>query len=453
MMTLDLFAAPPAPRAMPAAPAASLADVGERSRPDPRDWNAPAPDVLALDVPQGRWADATAALEKVLRKAARYGVDGVAVEWSGDWQVRSVWISETGYRREIIKSWRTVYITGPAPVFGAYEFLSHLEHTPEGTLIDTRPGAGDLPPEFQTADPKRCDHCGVRHARRHSYICRNTETGAVEQFGRQCLRDAIGIDSPAAVAARFRFLRELRAMADDEAGGWYGGGGYCEPTIRILALAACAIRRDGWASKSAAGEFGRSTAGTVEWAMGPRPRAVQGHDDAGRAWDNFHAARRESDDILAGECLDWVRATSETSDYMHNLRTVCAADELRDPNRVGLLVSAVAAYQRHLGRQIEREREASQTAASQHVGELKQRLRDVPATLIMARHIETDWGGSTLAKFLGDDGNVYTWFASAEVGLDVGERCLITGTVKRHGDYNGTPETQLTRCIIKDLES
>ena len=55
------------------------------------------------------------------------------------------------------------------------------------------------------------------------------------------------------------------------------------------------------------------------------------------------------------------------------------------------------------------------------------------------------WGPTTLVKFIDNDGNLLTWFASGDRDYNVGEAGFITGTVKQHKEYQGIKETSVSR--------
>lgn len=50
-----------------------------------------------------------------------------------------------------------------------------------------------------------------------------------------------------------------------------------------------------------------------------------------------------------------------------------------------------------------------------------------------------------------ESGKILQWSSRAQ-GLNVGEKVIVTGTVKDHGDYKGQDQTELTRCIVKRAE-
>lgn len=90
---------------------------------------------------------------------------------------------------------------------------------------------------------------------------------------------------------------------------------------------------------------------------------------------------------------------------------------------------------------------------SKHYGNIGERIRKVNATLESAKTINGEWGGSILYTFkIGDD--VFTWFTQSILDdeIRVGDKIILSGTIKAHTEYAGVPQTQLSRCIVKPVE-
>lgn len=51
-----------------------------------------------------------------------------------------------------------------------------------------------------------------------------------------------------------------------------------------------------------------------------------------------------------------------------------------------------------------------------------------------------------------DSGKILMWSSRAQ-GLKAGEKVILTGTVKAHGNYNGQDQTEMTRCVVEREES
>lgn len=85
---------------------------------------------------------------------------------------------------------------------------------------------------------------------------------------------------------------------------------------------------------------------------------------------------------------------------------------------------------------------------SEYIGEIKERLRDLKVTLTAIRSFDGFYGTSFIYTFeYGED--ILVWMTSSCKDIEVGEECLLTGTVKSHDEYKGVKQTKLSRCIIK----
>ena len=189
-----------------------------------------------------RAAPARKALEKVAKKAVRYGVpfEFKLGETYEETRERRSDLHPSGYVKYVVRL-RDVTVTTDTPVVGDYEFLASVELTPAGNYVDTVPGV-ELPPEYRTTD-NRCEHCQASRARKHVYVARNVETGELTQVGRTCLRDFLGTDTPEKVVNRFTFFRQLKGLDEEE--GWgdgFRGSYWADDLQHILAVALVSVR-------------------------------------------------------------------------------------------------------------------------------------------------------------------------------------------------------------------
>ena len=88
---------------------------------------------------------------------------------------------------------------------------------------------------------------------------------------------------------------------------------------------------------------------------------------------------------------------------------------------------------------------------SEYIGEIKERLRNINAILTSTRFMNGYYGTSIIYTFKNDE-NILTWITTSEQDIEIGDHCLLTGTVKDHKEYNGEKVTYLNRCIIKKGE-
>lgn len=92
-------------------------------------------------------------------------------------------------------------------------------------------------------------------------------------------------------------------------------------------------------------------------------------------------------------------------------------------------------------------------SASEYVGEVKERVRDMKVILTGARGVESRYGSSVLFTFKAGE-NILIWFTFCPPDADkaiVGHEYLLTFTVKEHETYQGVKQTKINRCVFKDV--
>lgn len=85
---------------------------------------------------------------------------------------------------------------------------------------------------------------------------------------------------------------------------------------------------------------------------------------------------------------------------------------------------------------------------SQFVGEIGERLRDIPMTVRNIGGFNSAYGYKWVYTFEDKNGNVYSWFTTSQQAISVGMDCIVTGTIKAHVEYRKVFTTQLNRCKI-----
>ena len=106
---------------------------------------------------------------------------------------------------------------------------------------------------------------------------------------------------------------------------------------------------------------------------------------------------------------------------------------------------------REMGKRAKAREDAQEARrGSEWVGDVGERLRELPLAVMFTTHIDTEFGGSKLAKFTDADGNEFGWFGSGSDiwELEKGQEIVLTGTVKKHDTYQGIKQTMLTRCKV-----
>ena len=366
----------------------------------------------------------------------------------------------------VFERWQVIEVDEPVVKLPGWSFLGVLQHTEHGNIVRVLPGAevgDDELVRFRNRS-SGCDHCHTNRRRIDTYLIRQTGGNfLVHQVGSTCINDYLGAD----VLASLQFVSERIACDDLEEWGGGGSGTWYWSIDQVLALAATAIRTVGWVSAGEARDstFKQSTASVVErvltaWLPQEKQRLAE---DYPQVWAALKGDSRQID-LETGEATKaWARAlpVEGASDYIHNLRVACAADEI-STREMGLVVSAVAAWHREQEREMAKRRAAQAgagwlgkpgdkigkklSAADKRAGAAA--IPEQVGTISALRTYDTDFGVKTMIKVTTDQGAAITWFATGDFELQVGARVSVAGTVKKLSEYHGIKETVVTRATI-----
>jgi len=363
----------------------------------------------------------------------------------------------------------SVEVTGEAPRINGWKFVASIFHDEAGNVVRHACDEAAVPEAF-TMKPG-CDHCKSRRNRSATFLLRH-EDARVMQVGSTCLRDFLGHDCPHNVASwaeQMLGVSELCSAAENIT--WLGGHiGNHQRFVRLsLAVylnhvAELALQFVFTGRKDVDSSKGQKTTaqlafdamfpykGTCEHsvviptAVMPSAAAVKLAEEA-HTWvlrrfraDGDLAETGDYDDIK----LEMLTEPNDgLSEFQLSLLSV-ARHEVISTGAVGLAAWIVGAYVRHQ----EKLRIAAEEAkTSNHVGKVGERLRGLVLHCYDFKEWETSFGWQTLYKFKDATGNQFTWKTNSSVpDLEVGKTFTVTATVKEHSNYNGVPQTSLTRC-------
>lgn len=85
---------------------------------------------------------------------------------------------------------------------------------------------------------------------------------------------------------------------------------------------------------------------------------------------------------------------------------------------------------------------------SQYVGEVGERLTDIPAFIRNIGGFDSPYGYKWVYTFEDKNHNIYTWFTTIQQPVSLGRSVILSGKVKTHGEYKGARTTQLTHCRL-----
>lgn len=417
-------------------------------------------------IPLDCWKDFLKVIKKLNNKAKRLGCEPVTYDFLGQKEVTRTFYftvetehgKEERSRRCKVQA-NVIYLHGENPKLEGFNFIARVEYLSDGvsTLFHTVPGNNvKIDERFRGLGLHVCEHCNKVRRRNDVFIVEEIATGKQTQVGRQCLADFTGITDPrrlVGATSRLSIFNDLR----DASGGWWGR--YHDNTIdtlEVLTLTSAAIGLYGWVPKSAANFGNVATSANVLAAINA-PDTVLSRAEREVAVAVIDEAKKELHVERAKTVWTWVRETLAqkplASDYETNLVTLVKG-ELCERRHLGLVCSAVAAWQRAMNKAVEYAERKAKLANSQHIeAKIGDRVRGVIAKVHFVKCLEPGmWGPKTLVKFLTEDGNMLVWFASGDREYTIGETLKITGTVKQFKEYNGIKETQLSRVITDDVK-
>lgn len=349
-------------------------------------------------------------------------------------------VCEDGIKRTL--RFITVEVEGTAKVNG-WKFVASLDYTPKGNIINKCCEA-EIPEKYYFIKPY-CEHCGNRNIL-HAFIVLNEETGEFKLVGRSCLRDFTGGMSAESVA-QYTSLFSCLIEGSTPSGDSFVFHEEFD-TDKLLTLTAEIIRVFGYTPVNGRGD---ATVDLVRafWRL-TNDRRLSCEESSEHYKELFNKcdwSNTERHKETVENLVEWVLSQEAATNYMHNLQVACSLKYVTY-KQIGLLVSAFPAYNREHAYLARQRKEAKKFSMSEHVGSIGARI-----SLIIVEHScitswETQWGPTFVYKFVGADGNVYTWKTSKFLGDNLAGYSL-TGTVKEHTEFRGVKQTDLTRCKLE----
>jgi hypothetical protein len=347
-----------------------------------------------------------------------------------------------------IRTFFHVYVEGEAPKLKGWTFLGALTHAPEGNIVRLVPGK-EVPASYRTAKPI-CDYCKKDWiVRRDTYIVQNDQ-GEYKQVGGNCLADFLGHPDPYRYASYAEALAGLAGELEDLEEERVGRGGirFDREDLKIfLAEVAAVIDEKGWVSRGEAYQSGSEA--TADRALSELQ--TQPHTYQGRRVEPIRPEKKHLEE--AEKVISFMRIELKpTNDYQSNLKVLTSTDNFLVKEGSGIVASAVPYYRREVEKRLAQEREAKQFANSEFVGQVGDRLYDIPITVVGYQQIEGAFGETNIIRMQDEKGNVFTWFASTgktSMQMEVGQSYVISGTVKKHQEWKGRKETMLSRVKLE----
>lgn len=269
--------------------------------------------------------------------------------------------------------------------------------------------------------------------------------------GSNCLADFLGHANPENIAKLFEYLADA-VQAGEESESMGGERMSHFSLVTYLGHVAAVIRVDGWMSRTNARKYngaGGDTHATADTAWGVMMAVAQGKTrDINPKYiptpEDFKRGQDSKEFMQV--FMDAESQKGELNDYLYNLNLVCRMGVI-DFKTSGIAASIIATATREQGKEIERKKFANLKETSKHFATAGDKVV-VKATLMQLRELEGQYGVTTMMKFVSEDGNALTWFASgsfSEGTWELGNSYNLAGTVKKNDEFHGLKQTVLTR--------
>jgi hypothetical protein len=148
--------------------------------------------------------------------------------------------------------------------------------------------------------------------------------------------------------------------------------------------------------------------------------------------------RKLAADALAAAQAHFGRIAKDAcSDFEWNVKVSVAGDSF-DAKIKGYLAFVIPWY-------IKETSKVGQVSG--FVGAIKDKLT-ITAKVIDTKIFSGTYGQTYFYSFQNEAGNVFVWFSSKDMKLQLGSTVDLKGMVKDHKDYQGLKQTVLTRCTI-----
>lgn len=318
-----------------------------------------------------------------------------------------------------------IEIQNPKVIINGWEFVVAIEHL----LINNQyenivRGHIETNGIYNHVEPI-CEHCGLTRKRNNTYIL--IKDNIKMQVGKTCLKDFLGHDAENFCHA-MHILHDIEDMAESFS-GTFSSANYLDLVV-FLGMVSKSISEYGFKPSS----FDNSTKNDVIQRFNAKEKVSEEHMEAGL------------------KVLEWVKQTTDESDYMHNLRAI-AARGMVSHRHYGYAASMFPAYNKDLIKK-------SQPAiVSNHVGEVNSRSI-FQLTAYKKIYWDSTYGRTYLLMMKDNVGNVFTWrtnnppdsLSSYKWDELSPKNIILKGTIKAHSDYKGIKQTELTRCTEVELK-
>lgn len=293
--------------------------------------------------------------------------------------------------------------------------------------------------------PGLCEHCGQSRHRKQTYVL-IADDGTRKQVGSTCVEAFLGVKPAGLWSLGWEPRLPKEGHDDDERGGPRPEQVYDARETLAQALAVSDGGRNFMSKSKSYGTDEFPTIDHLESAFYPS----RGEVDPEMA----DLAKQYLKDGTVDEVIASARGTNRDSDYGANLNAVLDAGFSSGRDKA-LLISSLSAY----GRQ--RRRQQLEAVAEKypftpgHLAPERERVHGVGAVVTGIRHFQSTFNGhertTTYVSMRAESGHEVLWKASKWIDIDEGTDVTFDATVKKHSQFKGKDQTEITRANLSEV--
>lgn len=386
-------------------------------------------------------------IKRIQNKCNKYGTH-FHYERVGEEVIEKTFNKGTELEKTVAYNYIVVEAEGKA-VINDWQFVCEINHTEHGNIF-RGVSVIEVPERYYITDTV-CEHCNTKRRRRNTYLVQNTITGEFKQVGKSCLKDYTNGMDAELVASMLDMLDRIvegeQPNTDERYEPFY-------KTQKALETAVEVIRVFGYEKRNPYGDM-YSTANRTYIAHEYFLRGgLKYKDDFEKKVidklkaENFNPEAEEVKETVQ-KALEWMQNVEATNNYLHNAQTIAKGEYVRIKD-LGILVSIIPCYYRHIQKEMEYSKEqkerAEQRAKSNHIGEVGERIAVDVKDFEVITGWETIYGYTKVYRITDTNDNVFTWKTTTDLDR---KDIVLTATVKEHKEYKGEKQTEVTKCRVK----
>jgi len=370
-------------------------------------------------IPSPNMPNVYIALEKINKRAKKLNKPEITIEILDTFNKK--------YKSGFLE-FHHILVSGGIPKIGGWSLAATIDSHQDGYLVQILPDQ-KIPEKYKNFKKIYCDHCTSHRKRKSAFIVKNEKTNEFKVVGSTCLKDFLG-HSPQSF---LKFWSNIEAINTTilKGEGCFNSILEMYKIKDFLAIVNVIARKNGYISAKTAKSTGKTPTGKKAfYAMADDESAVN------------------SEDIIAAiEMIDMAPSiyNRDDSSYCENLKTIFESDFVAE--RTANTVASIYSFY-----QAEQNRKNASEKESDFVGSVGARLRDINLKCVFTKDIINNYNRfarySQLCKFKDNDGNIFTWFNSGGTEIQLNHNYVLTGTIKKHNEYNNEKQTVLSHCIV-----